>query len=132
MKKNYIKEIYKDIKLYYRVDINIRDFFSEYLNKGNIIELISFEKNKYYTCSPGMPSEYFSRENITTSAEVLTDKNEKYVINENFFGINFESPCDKYNIKIYDNEGNMIANTNDYLLYINEKKNNTKNMKLNK
>ena len=79
-----------------------------------------------------MPSEYFSRENITTSAEVLTDKNEKYVINENFFGINFESPCAKYNIKIYDNDGNMIANTNDYLLYINEKKSNTKNMKLNK
>ena len=50
MKKNYIKEIYKDIKLYYKVDITIRDFFSEYLNKGNIIELISFEKNKYYTC----------------------------------------------------------------------------------
>ncbi len=132
MKNNSIKEIYNNFILQLKVNKDIRDYFSNYLNKGRIIELSSFEKKKFHTCFPNMPSDYYSIENIITQAEVLTDKNEKYKIIEEFLGVNFEAPCDKYNLKIYDSDDKLIANTYDYLIYLDEQKNINNNKKLNK
>lgn len=135
MNKKRLKELYIRLKIKLRIDGETRDFFSNYLNNGEIIKLISYNENKFDTCSSNMPSEYFSNQNIISEAEILTENNETYIIREEYWGLNFESPCDKYILKIIDINNNIIANTEDYYEYKKNKKKekqDKKNKKLSK
>jgi len=121
MKQKDIKEIYQDLKLRMCVDKDIRVFFSEQLNKGEMKRVISYNKNKYYSCAPDAPSEYCSKQNLVTEVEILTSNNETYVIKEEYLGLNFEAPCDDYALTIFDKDKNIVATTEDFVKYRQEK-----------
>ncbi len=117
-----LKEYYERIKANICIDKEIRELFSMSLNLGNIVRVTSHRKDKFSTCNPHMPSEYFSKENIVEEFGVVTDRNEEYVIREEYLGLNFESPCDKYILHIYDKNEYVVADTSDLENYLESKK----------
>ena len=48
-----MSEIWDDVKIYIRDE----------LKSGEIIDILKVNKRKFYTCAPGYPAEYCSKEN---------------------------------------------------------------------
>lgn len=121
MKFTRLKNLYESIKVYLYIDDCIISLLSDYLKKGKIIKVISCDKRKYSESNASVPIEYLVRENLFVTLKVLTENNEMFVINEEYLGLNFERPCDKYRLTIFDSDGNVIGNNNDLDEYLKNK-----------
>lgn len=108
-----LKEAYEKMKVNLCIDKCIRDLFSEHLKLGTIVRITSRKKEKYSTCSPNLPSEYYSKDNLVVEFGIENEKNEQFLIREEYIGLNFEAPCDEYFLKIYDSSKYVVADTSD-------------------
>lgn len=122
MKFTRLKNIYESIKVYLYIDDCIISLLSDYLKKGKIIKVISYDKKKFSQSNASVPVEYLVQENLVTTLKVLTENREIFIIKEEYLGLNFESPCDTYKLTIFDSDGNVIGNNNDLDEYLKNKR----------
>lgn len=129
MDRNDLKEFYIKFLIKLRIYKDIRSYFSDYLNRGEIVKLLSFDVDNFATCPSYMPVEYCSKDNRITEAKILTEYDEIYTIREEYLGLNFESSCDEWILKIFDKYDRLIGTTEDYLKYKKILEDNKKNKK---
>lgn len=106
-----LKQKIKNLINYIRInsiDTNRKEYILNNLNSGKIEEVLSVNRNKFYTCPKGYPSEYCTKENIEEEYIIRTTTGVIFRIVQIYKGLNFEAPCDDYEFSIFNKSNELI------------------------
>ena len=109
--KVFFENIVNKIKISGIMD-DAKDYIRDNLKMGSVVEVLDKSQDKFYTCPQGYPPEYCTKENIVETFIVRTITDDVLKIKQGFYGLNFEAPCDHSEFEIYNDQGELLYNSN--------------------